>query len=75
MKIIARLKPAEKEYIALKNLLKIYQFVIKSLIYTIFDIRFNIAFAISIISRYIFNLIDIHYFIIKRIFRYLRFTI
>ena len=37
--------------------------------------RPNIAFAILVISRYIFNLINTYYSAIKRIFRYLRITI
>ena len=60
------------DYIASKILLKIYQFAIKSLIYTMFDIKSYIVFIILIIFRYAINFINAHHLIIKRIFRYLR---
>ena len=44
----------------------------KSFIYVMFDIRFDIIFAILMISRYTFNFIEIYYVVIKRIFRYLK---
>ena len=62
----------ENFYIAFKNLFKIYQFIIKSLIYTMLDIRSNIVFAILMIFRYTINFINVYHFIIKRIFKYLR---
>ena len=60
------------DYIVFKNLFKTYQFVIKSSLYAILDIKFDIVFVILMIFRYIINLIDAHYSIIKRIFKYLR---
>ena len=36
------------------------------------DIRPDIVFAVSMISRYTINLINVYHFMIKRIFRYLR---
>ena len=72
MKTSARFMFIEKNYIVLKNLFKIYQFVIKSFIYAMLDIRFDIVFVISMIFRYAINFIKIHHFMIKRIFRYLR---
>ena len=65
----------EESYIAFKNLLKIYQFVIKSLIYAMLDIKFDIVFVISIIFRYAANFINAYHVMIKRIFRYLRVTV
>ena len=62
----------EDNYIVFKNLFKTYQFVIKSLIYAMLDIKSNIVFAILMIFRYTINFIDVHHFIIKRIFKYLR---
>ena len=62
----------ENDYIAFKNLFKIYQSIIKSLIYAMLDIKPDIVFAILMIFRYIINFINAHYFMIKRIFRYLR---
>ena len=72
MKINARFIFIENDYIVFKNLFKIYQFVIRSLIYAMLDIKFDIVFAVLIISRYTINFIDVYYFIIKRIFKYLR---
>ena len=49
-----------------------YQSAVDSFMYVMLDIRFDIIFAVSIISRYVFNLNDTHWKIVKRIFRYLR---
>ena len=62
----------ENDYIVFKNLFKTYQFVVKSFIYAMFDIKSNIVFIVLTIFRYAINFIDVHYFIIKRIFKYLR---
>ena len=64
-----------KNYIVFKNLFKIYQFVIISLIYAMLDIRSDIVFIILIIFRHAINLINAYHFIIKRIFKYSRVTI
>ena len=72
MKINARSVPVENDYIAFKNLFKTYQSTVRSLIYAMLDIRFNIVFAVLMIFRYIINFINAHHFMIKRIFRYLR---
>ena len=58
MKINARFMFIEKNYIIFKNLLKIYQFVMRSFIYAMLDIKSNIVFAILIIFRYIINFIN-----------------
>ena len=39
----------EDDYIAFKNLFKIYQFVVRSLIYAMLDIKSNIIFVILMI--------------------------
>ena len=75
MKTNARFMFVEDDYIVFKNLFKIYQFVIKSLMYTMLDIKSNIVFIVLIISRYAINFINVYYFIIKHIFRYLRIII
>ena len=62
----------EDDYTAFKDLLKIYQSIIKFLIYAMLDIRSDIVFAVLMISRYTINFINVHHFIIKRIFQYLR---
>ena len=50
MKTNARFMFIEENYIAFKNLLKIYQFVIKFLIYAMLDIKSDIVFIVLIIS-------------------------
>ena len=75
MKTNARFMSAENYYIVFKDLLKTYQSVMRSLIYTMLDIRFNIVFVILMIFRYIINFIDVYHFMIKKIFKYLRVTI
>ena len=75
MKINARFMFIEDDYIVFKNLFKTYQFIIKSLIYAMLDIKSNIVFVVLIISRYIINFVNAHHFMIKRIFKYLRVTI
>ena len=72
MKTSARFMPVEDDYIAFKNLLKTYQFAIRSLIYAMLDIKPDIVFAVSMVFRYVINSTDAHHFMIKRIFRYLR---
>ena len=72
MKTNARFILIEDDYIAFKNLFKIYQFVIKSLIYAMLDIKSDIAFTILMMFRYVTNSINVYHFMIKRIFRYLR---
>ena len=72
MKTSARFIFVENDYIVFKNLFKIYQSVIRFLIYAMLDIKSNIVFVILMISRYAINFIDIYHFMIKRIFRYLR---
>ncbi len=46
----------------------------KSLMYVMLKIRFDITYSISMINRYVFNFTQTHWQTIKRIFRYLRDT-
>jgi hypothetical protein len=62
------------EYIVDKSLKTSYQLIVKSLMYIMLKIRFDIIYFISMINRYVFNLTQIHWQTIKRIFRYLRKT-
>jgi glutathione peroxidase-family protein len=48
--------------------------MMKSLMYIMLKIRSNIIYFISMINRYVFNLIQTHWQAIKRTFRYLRRT-
>jgi hypothetical protein len=51
-----------------------YQSIVGSLIYTILSTRPDIAFSVSIISRYTSNPDDSYLKVVKDIYRYLRST-
>jgi hypothetical protein len=72
MNVSCRLIKTSDEYTADKSLRINYQSIVKSLMYIMLETRFDIAYSISVISRYVFNLIQIHWQAVKRIFRYLR---
>ena len=55
MKIDIKLKIANLNYVVFAQIKHIYQFAVESLMYVMFEIRFDIAYAISIMSRYAFN--------------------
>jgi ribonuclease HI len=74
MNVSCRLIKISDEYNADKNLRTSYQSIVKSLMYIMLQIRFDIIYFISMISRYVFNLIQTHWKTTKRIFRYLRET-
>jgi hypothetical protein len=74
MNVSCRLIKISDEYIVDKSLKISYQLIVKSLMYIMLKIRFNIIYFISMISRYVFNLIQTHWQTIKRIFCYLRKT-
>jgi hypothetical protein len=72
MNVSCRLIKISDEYTADKSLKISYQSIVKSLMYIMLKTRLDIAYFISMINRYVFNLIQIHWQTIKRIFRYLR---
>jgi hypothetical protein len=74
MNVSCRLIKAFDEYTVDKNFKINYQSIVRSLMYIMLKIRSNIIYFISMINRYVFNLIQIHWQAIKRIFRYLRKT-
>jgi phosphoribosylanthranilate isomerase len=74
MNVSCRLIKIFDEYTANKNFKINYQSIVKSLMYIMLKTRFEIIYFISMISRYVFNLIQIHWQAFKRIFRYLRET-
>ncbi len=74
MNVSCRLIKIFDEYTADKSLRISYQSVVKSLMYIMLEIRSNITYSISMISRYVFNLTQTHWQAVKRIFRYLRET-
>ncbi len=74
MNVSCRLIKVFDEYTADKSLRISYQSAVRSLMYIMLKTRSNIAYFISMISRYVFNLIQTHWQAVKRIFRYLRET-
>ncbi len=74
MNVSCRLIKISDEYTADKSLRISYQSIVKSLMYIMLKTRLDITYFISIISRYVFNLTQIHWQAVKRIFRYLQET-
>jgi hypothetical protein len=74
MNVLYRLIKIFDEYIVNKNFKINYQLIVKSLMYIMLKIELDIIYFISMINRYVFNLTQIHWQAIKRIFRYLRKT-
>jgi hypothetical protein len=74
MNVFCRLIKISDEYIVDKNLRTNYQSIVKSLMYVMLKIKFDIIYSISVINRYVSNFTQIHWKTIKRIFRYLRDT-
>ena len=69
---INRLKIADLDYIVFVDQRLIYQFVVNFLMYVMLDIRLDLAFVVFVVSRYVFNFIDTHWKVVKRIFHYIR---
>jgi hypothetical protein len=61
MNVLCCLVKIFDEYIADKSLRINYQSIMKSLMYIMLKTQFDITYFISIISRYVFNLIQIHW--------------
>ena len=49
-----------------------YQFVVNFFMYAMFEIRLDIAYAISVINRHAFNFTKIHWKVVTKIFKYFR---
>ena len=75
METTARPVPAEEGYVASAELRQIYQSAVGSLMYAMLGTRPDIAFAVSVVSRFSSNPTEAHYSTVKRIFRYLRSTV
>ena len=75
MKTSTKLKTVFIEYIVNFDFKHIYQLIVEFFIYVMLDIRFNIVYFVFVINRYVFNFDEIHWTIIKRIFRYLKNTL
>ena len=60
LEISRKLQPAKEGYVASRKLCENYQFVVKSLIYAMLKTRSNIAYAVSLVSRYSVNSTQTH---------------
>jgi hypothetical protein len=60
MNVSCRLIKVFDEYIVDKNFKINYQLIVRSLMYIMLKIRSNIVYFISMINRYVFNLIQTH---------------
>jgi hypothetical protein len=67
--------PAETDYIATTELRSCYQSAVGSLMYAMLGTRPDIAYSVSVVSRYSSNPTEAHMSAVKRILRYLKGTI
>ena len=70
-----KLAPAEEGYVAPRKLQEDYQSAVGSLMYAMLGTRPDIAYAVSLVSRYSANPTPAHWNAVVRIFRYLRGTV
>lgn len=70
-----KLQPAEEGYEAPRKLREDYQSAVGSLMYAMLGTRPDIAYAVSLVSRYSANPTPAHWNAVIRIFRYLRGTV
>ena len=70
-----KLVPAEEGYVAPRKLREDYQSAVGSLMYAMLGTRPDIAYAVSLVSRYAANPTPAHWNAVIRIFRYLRGTV
>lgn len=70
-----KMQPAEEGYVAPRKLREDYQSAVGSLMYAMLGTRPDIAYAVSLVSRYAANPTPAHWSAVVRIFRYLRGTV
>ena len=75
MEANTHLGPAPEGFTASKQSRHSYQSAVGSLMYAMMGTRPDIAYAVSVVSRYAANPHDSHWTAVKRIFRYLRGTV
>jgi Reverse transcriptase (RNA-dependent DNA polymerase) len=75
METSSRLMPAEPGYEADSKFRKQYQSAVGSLMYAMLGTRPDLAFAISVISRFSSNPTNAHWSAVKRVFRYIASTL
>ena len=66
---------AEEDFQVIEASRTAYQSAVGSLMYAMLGIRSDIAYTVSVVSRYGFNPNESHWKAVKRIFRYLRQTV
>ena len=71
----SNLVPAPKDYVASQSEIKDYQRAIRSLMYAMLRSRPDIAFIVSMVSRFALNPTAEHITAVKRILRYLKGTL
>ena len=72
MKFNTKLTVVEADYVCSANEKHRYQSAVGFFMYAMLETRPNIAYAVSVISRYASNSNESHWKVVKRIFRYLR---
>ena len=72
MKFNIKLTAAEADYVCSVNEKHRYQSAVGSLMYAMLGTRSDIAYAVSVVSRYASNSNESHWKVVKRIFRYFR---
>ena len=75
LKTSRKLQPAREGYVAPRKLCEDYQSAVGSLMYAMLGTRPDIAYAVSLVSRYLVNSTQAHWNVVIRIFRYLRDTV
>jgi hypothetical protein len=75
METSVKLMPADPDYECPSSLRREYQSAVGSLMYAMLGTRPDLAFAVSVVSRFASNPTTTHLKAVKRIFRYLRSTI
>jgi hypothetical protein len=75
METSLRLMPAGTEYQAEASLRRAYQSAVGSLMYAMLGTRPDLAYAVSVVSRFASNPTEAHMNAVKRIFRYIKGTV
>ena len=69
------LKVVDFNHIVIVEQRHVYQFVVDFLMYVMLKIRLDLVYVVFVINKYVFNFIDTHWKIVKRIFRYIQKTL
>ena len=69
------LKVVDSDHVVTAGQRHVYQSVVDFLMYVMLRIRSDFVYAVFVISKYVFNLTNTHWKIVKRIFHYIRKTL